>query len=65
MFGHFMYEAVIAAGEPVTDITIYLIDYQYDHGESLVQATCFVVPEDTPDALLQASISSNSVGFPK
>ena len=40
MYGHFVHEAVLAAGEVVSGITIHYVDAEYDHGSTLCQATC-------------------------
>ncbi len=53
MYGHHVHEAVIAHGEKRTGITIHLVDEQYDHGTTLCQATCPVLPNDTPDTLAE------------
>lgn len=49
MFGHHVHEAVVAAGERETGITIHLVDEQFDHGRTLFQSTCPVSPTDTAD----------------
>jgi phosphoribosylglycinamide formyltransferase-1 len=51
MFGHHAHEAVVAAKEKESGITIHYVNERYDEGEHLFQATCPVFPEDTPDAL--------------
>ena len=51
MYGHFVHEAVIAAGEKETGITIHLVDEHYDHGKHLFQAVCPVLAGDTPERL--------------
>ncbi|AHF16017.1 phosphoribosylglycinamide formyltransferase [Niabella soli] len=53
MYGHFVHEAVINAGEKESGITIHYVDEQYDHGATIFQATCAVLPADTPDLLAQ------------
>ena len=54
MYGHFVHEAVLAAGEVVSGITIHYVDAEYDHGSTLCQATCPVCPSvDTPDSLAE------------
>lgn len=53
MYGHFVHEAVIAAGEKESGITIHYVDDQYDHGDVIFQAKCDVLPDDTPDTLAQ------------
>lgn len=51
MYGHHVHEAVIAAGEKQSGITIHLVDEEYDHGRHLLQATCPVLEGDTADTL--------------
>lgn len=51
MYGHFVHEAVIAAGEKESGITIHFVDEQYDHGGTIFQATCPVTDQDTPETL--------------
>lgn len=51
MYGRFVHEAVIAAGETESGITIHFVDEQYDHGATIYQGTCPVLPGDTPDSL--------------
>jgi phosphoribosylglycinamide formyltransferase 1 len=49
MYGRFVHEAVIAAAEKETGITIHYVDEQYDHGEPIFQARVAVEATDTPD----------------
>lgn len=51
MFGIHVHEAVLAAGERETGVTIHLVDEVYDHGRILAQARVPVQPGDTPEAL--------------
>ena len=51
MYGHHVHEAVIAAGEKESGITIHYINERYDEGNTIFQATCPVLPTDTPDTL--------------
>ncbi len=53
MYGNFVHEAVIAAKENESGITIHLIDNHYDRGQMLFQATCPVERNDTPESLAQ------------
>lgn len=39
MYGHFVHEAVYAAGEKETGITIHYVDEHYDEGDIIFQAT--------------------------
>lgn len=51
MYGHHVHEAVVAAGERETGITIHIVDQHYDRGTTLFQAKCEVTPDDTPDTV--------------
>ena len=51
MYGHHVHEAVVAAGERESGITIHIVDQHYDRGTTLFQARCTVTPDDTPDTL--------------
>jgi phosphoribosylglycinamide formyltransferase-1 len=51
MYGHFVHEAVIGAGETESGITIHYVDEQYDHGKTLFQASCALEPGETPESL--------------
>ena len=48
MYGHHVHEAVVAAGETESGITIHIVDENYDRGTILEQAHCSVTPDDTP-----------------
>ncbi len=49
MYGHHVHEAVVAAKETESGITIHYVDSHYDHGNTICQAHCAVAPTDTPD----------------
>lgn len=49
MYGHHVHEAVVAAGEAQSGITIHYVNEHYDEGQIIFQASCAVVPTDTPD----------------
>jgi phosphoribosylglycinamide formyltransferase-1 len=51
MWGHHVHRAVIGAGELQSGITIHLVDEEYDHGATLLQATCPVLSNDIADTL--------------
>lgn len=55
MWGHHVHEAVIAAGETESGVTVHYVDAQYDHGAILMQQRVEVTPDDTP-ATLEAKI---------
>lgn len=51
MYGHFVHEAVLAAQEKETGITIHYVDDQFDHGATIFRQSCPVEPNDTPEDL--------------
>ena len=51
MYGHFVHEAVIAAGEKESGISIHYVDELYDHGQIILQARCAITENDTPELL--------------
>lgn len=51
MYGSRVHEAVIAADEKESGITIHYIDEHYDEGNTIFQATCPVLHDDTPESL--------------
>jgi len=53
MYGNFVHEAVIAAKEKESGITIHYVDEQYDHGSMIFQARCEVTATDTPASLAE------------
>lgn len=51
MYGHHVHEAVIAAGETESGVTVHLVDGGYDTGPIVAQAKVPVAAGDTADAL--------------
>ncbi len=51
MYGQKVHEAVIAAGEAVSGISIHTVDEVYDRGQLVFQAECPVYGSDTPETL--------------
>jgi phosphoribosylglycinamide formyltransferase-1 len=51
MYGERVHEAVIAAGERLSGITIHRVNEQYDDGAIIAQYTVEVTAADTPDTL--------------
>lgn len=51
MYGTHVHEAVLAANEKESGITIHYVDEHYDNGDIILQAKCPVLADDTPDSL--------------
>ncbi|MCD8269684.1 MAG: phosphoribosylglycinamide formyltransferase [Parabacteroides sp.] len=49
MYGIHVHEAVVAAGDKESGITIHYINENYDEGDIIFQAKCDVLPTDTPE----------------
>lgn len=53
MYGHHVHDAVVAASETETGITIHFVNEHYDDGQIIFQAACPVSPTDTADDVAQ------------
>jgi len=53
MYGDRVHEAVLAAGEAETGVTIHLVDGQYDQGPIVAQCRVPVLPEDDAHSLAE------------
>ena len=51
MYGDKVHEAIIAAGEKESGITIHYVDELYDHGNIIFQATCAIDENETAETL--------------
>jgi phosphoribosylglycinamide formyltransferase-1 len=50
-YGRAVHEAVLAAGETESGVTVHVVDEVYDHGPILAQARVPVLTGDTPNSL--------------
>lgn len=48
MYGQYVHEAVLNAGEVETGITVHYVDEHYDNGNIIFQTACPVLPTDGP-----------------
>jgi phosphoribosylglycinamide formyltransferase-1 len=51
MYGQYVHEAVLQAGEVQSGITIHYVDEHYDQGDIIFQTACPVMDGDTPEKL--------------
>ena len=49
MYGAHVHEAVVAAGERETGISIHYVNEHYDEGRMILQVSCPVAPHDTAE----------------
>jgi formyltetrahydrofolate-dependent phosphoribosylglycinamide formyltransferase len=64
MYGMKVHEAVIAAREKESGITIHYVNEHFDEGEHIFQATCQIEEADTPETLAQKIHALEHAHFP-
>lgn len=65
MYGDRVHEAVIAAGEKESGITIHYTNERYDEGAIVCREKCPVWPDDTPEVLAQRIHRLEQAYFPQ
>ncbi len=65
MYGIHVHEAVIAAGERETGVTIHLVDHLYDHGKIIAQRKLVVLPDDTAESLQERVLEVEHQLYPE
>lgn len=64
MYGIRVHEAVIAAGEKESGVTVHLVDEEYDRGPILAQVRVPVMPGDTPETLAERVLVQEHILYP-
>ena len=65
MYGHHIHEAVKAAGEKETGITIHFVNNELDAGEHITQFKVALTDEDTADTIAAKIHELEQAHFPK
>ena len=65
MYGSRVHEAVVAAGEKESGITIHLVNDHYDEGQIVFQASCPVLASDSADDVAAKVHALEYEHFPK
>jgi formyltetrahydrofolate-dependent phosphoribosylglycinamide formyltransferase len=65
MYGSKVHEAIIAAGEKESGITIHFVNEHYDEGATIFQATCAIDSTDTAETLATKIHDLEYAHFPK
>lgn len=65
MYGRFVHEAVLKAGEKESGCTVHIVDEEFDHGPALAQAKVPVMPGDTPESLAVRILEQEHKLYPK
>ena len=64
-YGHIVHEAVLAHGCKVTGCTVHFADNEYDHGPIIIQRTCPVLDDDTPETLAARIFKEECIAYPE
>ena len=64
MWGHHVHEAVLTAGCKVSGCTVHFCTNEYDKGPIIVQRTCPVAENDTPDTLAARVFEQECIAYP-
>jgi formyltetrahydrofolate-dependent phosphoribosylglycinamide formyltransferase len=65
MWGHHVHEAVLKAGCKISGCTVHFCTNEYDKGPIVVQRTCEVRSDDTPDTLAARVFEQECIAYPE
>jgi phosphoribosylglycinamide formyltransferase-1 len=65
MYGQYVHEAVLQAGERESGITIHYVDEHYDNGDIIFQTACPVLAGDTPETIAQRIHQLEYMHYPR
>jgi formyltetrahydrofolate-dependent phosphoribosylglycinamide formyltransferase len=65
MYGRHVHEAVLKAGEKTSGCTVHFVDDKYDNGPIILQRTCPVMPDDTPETLAARVFVEERIAYPQ
>jgi len=65
MYGQYVHEAVLNAGEMESGITIHYVDEHYDNGDIIFQTACPILPGDKPGDIAQRIHQLEHAYYPK
>ena len=65
MYGQYVHEAILNAGEMESGITIHYVDEHYDNGDIIFQTACPVLDSDTPEVLAQRIHQLEHLHYPR
>lgn len=64
-WGHYVHEAVLEAGCKVSGCTVHFCTNEYDKGPIIVQRTCPVRENDTPETLAARVFEQECIAYPE
>lgn len=65
MYGHYVHESVLNAGDVESGITIHYVDEHYDNGDIIFQTACPIVDGDSAETLAQRIHTLEHLHYPR
>ena len=65
MYGPRVHEAVLAAGVAESGCTVHEVDEEYDHGATLIERRCAVLPGDSKESLAERVYREELAAYPQ
>jgi len=65
MYGHYVHEAVLKAGEKISGCTVHFVNEEYDRGKIILQRKVSVLENDTPDTLAKRVLVEEHKAYPE
>ncbi len=65
MYGMRVHKAVLKSGDLTSGCTVHLVDGEYDHGSTILQLTCDVKQDDSPQTLAERVFSLECEAYPE
>jgi formyltetrahydrofolate-dependent phosphoribosylglycinamide formyltransferase len=65
MYGKRVHQAVLDHGCKVSGCTVHFVDRAYDNGPIILQRTCAVMEDDTPETLAHRVFEEEKIAYPQ
>jgi phosphoribosylglycinamide formyltransferase 1 len=65
MYGHYVHEAVVAAKEKESGITIHMVNEEYDKGKIIMQKSVAILPNDTAEDVAKKVLALEHLWYKK
>lgn len=65
MYGRHVHEAVLENREEQSGCTVHHVSERYDEGHIILQRTCTVLPDDTPETLAARVLEQEHIAYPE
>lgn len=65
MYGHHVHDSVLQHGCKIAGCTVHFVDDEYDHGPIILQRSCPVLADDTPESLAARVQAEERIALPE